>query len=45
MPVFRGDPNFWQALDNSFSSENIKKVQAAIKDRITNVDSKELEIL
>jgi len=23
IPVFEGDPNFWQALDNSFSAENI----------------------
>lgn len=26
MPVFKGDPSFWNALDNSFSAENIKKV-------------------
>lgn len=26
MPTYRGDPNFWKAIDNSFSPENVNKV-------------------
>jgi len=43
MPVFKGDPNFWTALDNSFSPENIQKTQLALHDRVTRTDIKELE--
>ncbi|KRX01721.1 hypothetical protein PPERSA_01591 [Pseudocohnilembus persalinus] len=32
MPVFKGDPKFWNILDNSFSPEQIKATQNAIKD-------------
>jgi len=44
MPVFKGNPNFWTALDNSFSPENIKLVQSSIKDRVNNLDEKALSL-
>lgn len=44
MPVFKGDPSFWNALDNSFSAENIKKVQAACGTDVEQIDSSSLVI-
>lgn len=44
MPIFRGDPNFWQALDNSFSPENIAQTQSAIGDRATTIDTTALAL-
>ncbi|KAL4441410.1 hypothetical protein ABPG74_013705 [Tetrahymena malaccensis] len=44
MPTFKGDPNFWQALDNSFSPENIAQVQSSIGDKVTNIDTKALAL-
>ena len=32
MPVFKGDPKFWDALDNSFSPEHINSIQTHIGD-------------
>lgn len=30
-PVFKGDPGYWRILDNSFSEENVRKVQSSVK--------------
>jgi len=30
-PVFKGDPAYWAILDDSFSAENIKRIQSSVK--------------
>eukprot|EP01017_Pseudomicrothorax_dubius_P040122 TRINITY_DN6236_c0_g2_i3.p1 TRINITY_DN6236_c0_g2~~TRINITY_DN6236_c0_g2_i3.p1 ORF type:complete len:315 (+),score=85.51 TRINITY_DN6236_c0_g2_i3:73-945(+) len=32
MPVYKADPKYWQVLDDSFTAENISKVQTIIRD-------------
>lgn len=30
-PVYKGDPSYWRILDDSFSEENIRKIQSSVK--------------
>jgi len=30
-PVYKGDPSYWRILDDSFTEENIRKVQSSVK--------------
>lgn len=43
MAVFKGDPNFWLILDNSFAPESIRQVQATVRDTVSLLDPKYLE--
>jgi len=36
-PTFKGNPNFWQILDNSFDAETRKKLQAVVKNYVASV--------
>lgn len=43
MRMFKGDPNFWLILDNSFQPESIKQIQATVKDTVSTLDQGFLE--
>jgi hypothetical protein len=36
-PVFKGNPEYWQVLDDSFDEENRRKVQATIKSYVMSI--------
>lgn len=41
--MYKGDPRFWRALDNTHDPKTIKMIQEAIKDQVTNLDLDGLE--
>jgi len=33
LPVFKGNPDYWQVLDHSFDLENRRKIEASISNK------------